>query len=190
MGRAHWGNPPDPPRKQQGGYPRASGLSPATLHRGPSQMSPGAVEATGDKRASTQSRRRSPAKQRDAANQARRVRQLYCRLAGAIPPVVRDTPHGMAAPRVAAQMRRHVAIPTGTCGDTLPPGTPSRAPAGADPGAPELGQRQTQNVFMVRPSACIVKGGIPSSRRYVSYLPQNFRPDHGVQTLAERWLKM
>ena len=54
--------------------------------------------------------------------------------AEAIPLVVRDTPHGWAAPRAAAQRRGHVALPMDTCGDTLPPGTPR--PGGRDTAFP------------------------------------------------------
>ena len=57
----------------RGGTP-ASGPSPARLHRGPWQTSPGAMEATVDRRAGTQSRRGPPAKQGGPATQARRVR--------------------------------------------------------------------------------------------------------------------
>ena len=63
------------------------------------KTSPGAMEATGDRRAGTQSRRGSPAKQSGPATQATRVRRSYRRQAGAIPLVVRDTPHGWAAPQ-------------------------------------------------------------------------------------------
>ena len=49
---------------------------------------------------------------------------------------------------------------------------PSKAPAGAAQEAPELGQWGRQDLPLVRPSSCIVKGGIPSSRRYLpTYLP-------------------
>ena len=104
-------------------YPWATGPSPTRLHWGPWQMSPEAMEATSDRRAGTQSRRGSPAKQSGPATQATRVRRSYRRLAGAIPLVVRDTSHSWAAPRAAAQRRGHVALPMDTCGDTLPPGT-------------------------------------------------------------------
>ena len=99
MGRTHWGDPADPPGQWQERYSKATGLSPARLHRGPWQTSPGAMEATGDRRAGTQSRRGSPAKQSGPATQATRVRRTYRRQAGAIPVVVRDTPHGWAAPQ-------------------------------------------------------------------------------------------
>ena len=134
MGRTHWDDPADPPGQQQGPHPKAAGPSPGRLHRGPWQTSPGAMEATGDRRAGTQSRRGSLAKQRGPATQATRVRRLYRRLAGAIPLVVRDTPNGLAAPRAAAQRRRHVALSMDTCGDTLPPGTPG--PGGRDTAFP------------------------------------------------------
>ena len=123
MSRTHWGDPADPPGQWQERYSKATGPSPARLHRGPWQTSPGAMEATGDRRAGTQSRRGSAAKQSGPATQTTRVGRSYLRLAGAIPLVVRDTPHGWAAPRAAAQRRGHVALPMDTCGDTLPPGT-------------------------------------------------------------------
>ena len=88
MGRTHWGDPADPPGQWQERYSKASGPSPARLHRGPWQTSPGAMEATGDRRAGTQSSRGSPAKQRGPATQATRMRRSYRKLAGAIPLVV------------------------------------------------------------------------------------------------------
>ena len=49
---------------------------------------------------------------------------------------------------------------------------PSQAHAGAAQEVPNIGQREGQDVPLVRPSSCIVKGGIPSSRRYLpTYLP-------------------
>ena len=52
---------------------------------------------------------------------------------------------------------------------TMPP----QAHAGAAQGAPDIGQWEGQDVPLVRPSSCNVKGGIPSSRRYLpTYLPQ------------------
>ena len=45
---------------------------------------------------------------------------------------------------------------------------PSQAHAGAAQKAPDIGQWEGQDVPLVSPSSCIVKGGIPSSR---SYLP-------------------
>ena len=56
MGPTHWGDPADPPGQWQERYSTATGPSPARLHRGPGQTSPGAMEATGDRRAGTQSR--------------------------------------------------------------------------------------------------------------------------------------
>ena len=44
---------------------------------------------------------------------------------------------------------------------------PSQAQAGAAQEAPDIGQWEGQDVPLVRPSSCIVKGGIPSSRRYL-----------------------
>ena len=54
---------------------------------------------------------------------------------------------------------------------------PSQAHAGAAQEAPDIGQWEGQDVPLVRPSSCNVKGGIPSSRRYLpTYLPM---PVHG-----------
>ena len=56
---------------------------------------------------------------------------------------------------------------------------PSQAHAGAAQEAPDIGQWEGQDVPLVRPSSCNVKGGIPSSRRYLpTYLPRvaNKRP--------------
>ena len=44
---------------------------------------------------------------------------------------------------------------------------PSQAHAGAAQEAHDIGQWEGQDVPLVRPSSCIVKGGIPSSRRYL-----------------------
>ena len=50
---------------------------------------------------------------------------------------------------------------------------PSQAHAGAAQEAPDIGQWEGQDVPLVRPSSCNVKGGIPSSRRYLpTYLHQ------------------
>ena len=43
----------------------------------------------------------------------------------------------------------------------------SEAHAGAAQEAPDIGQWEGQDVPLVRPSSCNVKGGIPSSRRYL-----------------------
>ena len=49
---------------------------------------------------------------------------------------------------------------------------PSQAHAGAAQEAPDIGQWEGQDVPLVRPSSCNVKGGILSSRRYLpTYLP-------------------
>ena len=48
---------------------------------------------------------------------------------------------------------------------------PSQAHAGAAQEAPDIGQWEGQDVPLVRPSSCNVKGGIPSSRRYLPTLP-------------------
>ena len=50
---------------------------------------------------------------------------------------------------------------------------PSQAHAGAAQEACDIGQWEGQDVPLVRPSSCTVKGGTPSSRRYLpTYLPQ------------------
>ena len=50
---------------------------------------------------------------------------------------------------------------------------PSQAHAGAAQEAPDIGHWEGQDVPLVRPSSCNVKGGIPSSRRYLpTYLPR------------------
>ena len=49
---------------------------------------------------------------------------------------------------------------------------PSQAHAGGAQEAPNIRQWEGQDVPLVSPSSCIVKGGIPSSRRYLPiYLP-------------------
>ena len=53
---------------------------------------------------------------------------------------------------------------------------PSQAHAGAAQEAPDIGQWEGQDVPLVRPSSCNVKGGIPSSRRY---LPTYLTRSHG-----------
>ena len=45
---------------------------------------------------------------------------------------------------------------------------PSQAHAKAAQEAPDIGQWEGQDVPLVRHSSCNVKGGIPSSRRYLS----------------------
>ena len=50
---------------------------------------------------------------------------------------------------------------------------PSQAHARAAQEAPDIGQWEGQDVPLVRPSSCNVKGGIPSSRRY---LPTSLPP--------------
>ena len=53
---------------------------------------------------------------------------------------------------------------------------PSQAHAGAAQEAPNIGQWEGQDVPLVRPSSCTVKGGIPSSRRYLpTYLFMSLR---------------
>ena len=66
---------------------------------------------------------------------------------------------------------------------------PSQAHAGAAQEAPNIGQWEGQDVPLVRPSSCTVKGGIPSSRRYLpTYLTKGFTvyiyPWHGDRTVV------
>ena len=59
--------------------------------------------------------------------------------------------------------------------DRLAATMPSQAHAGAAQEAPDIGQWEGQDVPLVRPSSCNVKGGIPSSRRYLlTYLNHLF----------------
>ena len=58
---------------------------------------------------------------------------------------------------------------------------PSQAHAGAAQEAHDIGQWEGQDVPLVRPSSCIVKGGIPSSRRY---LPTYLRVPHVENTVS------
>ena len=51
--------------------------------------------------------------------------------------------------------------------DRLAATMPSHAHAGAAQEAPDIGQWEGQDVPLVRPSSCNVKGGIPSSQRYL-----------------------
>ena len=64
--------------------------------------------------------------------------------------------------------------------DRLAATMPSQAHAGAAQEAPDIGQWEGQDVPLVRPSSCNVKGGIPSSRRYLpTYLPRFGCPSGG-----------
>ena len=65
---------------------------------------------------------------------------------------------------------------------------PSQAHAGAAQEAPDIGQWEGQDVPLVRPSSCTVKGGIPSSRRYLpTYLPQNRPMRHVDPRTSGQW---
>ena len=71
---------------------------------------------------------------------------------------------------------------------------PSQAHAGAAQEAPDIGQWEGQDVPLVRPSSCNVKGGIPSSRRYLpTYLgracPDLAPPPRAAiaEFLAQNW---
>ena len=57
---------------------------------------------------------------------------------------------------------------------------PSQAHAGAAQEAPNIGQWEGQDVPMVRPPSCTVKGRIPSSRRY---LPTYLYPIHKIHDI-------
>ena len=66
---------------------------------------------------------------------------------------------------------------------------PSQAHAGAAQEAPDIGQWEGQDVPLVRPSSCNVKGGIPSSRRYLpTYLhfPSLFRLNSVFDTVSHQ----
>ena len=64
---------------------------------------------------------------------------------------------------------------------------PSQAHAGAAQEAPDIGQWEGQDVPLVRPSSCNVKGGIRSSRRYLplrahlDQVPSNYPSETVVQ---------
>ena len=60
---------------------------------------------------------------------------------------------------------------------------PSQAHAGAAQEAPDIGQWEGQDVPLVSPSSCIVKGGIPSSRRY---LPTYLHPSR-IELAITSW---
>ena len=65
---------------------------------------------------------------------------------------------------------------------------PSQAHAGAAQEAPNIGQWEGQDVPLIRPSSCIVKGGIPSSRRYLpTYLPQVQQPPEFLSVMLRQW---
>ena len=66
---------------------------------------------------------------------------------------------------------------------------PSQAHAGAAQEAPDIGQWEGQDVPLVRPSSCNVKGGIPSSRRYLpTYL--DLEPAlHVKGLLLDHWVQ-
>ena len=70
---------------------------------------------------------------------------------------------------------------------------PSQAHAGAAQDAPDIGQWEGQDVPLVRPSSCNVKGGIPSSRRYLpTYLEDWIEGDEQARLLSmmpEAWIK-
>ena len=65
---------------------------------------------------------------------------------------------------------------------------PSQAHAGAAQEAPDIGQSEGQDVPLVRPSSCNVKGGIPSSRRYLpTYLIEVTIPVGAGQNVRVRY---
>ena len=63
---------------------------------------------------------------------------------------------------------------------------PSQARAGAAQEAPDIGQWEGQDVSLVRPFSCNVKGGIPSSRRYLPTYLSILRRRPVVQELISR----
>ena len=64
---------------------------------------------------------------------------------------------------------------------------PSQAHAGAAQEAPDIGQWEGQDVPLVRPSSCNVKGGIPSSRRYLpTYLPEIHEEGNEILAIPHR----
>ena len=62
---------------------------------------------------------------------------------------------------------------------------PSQAHAGAAQEAPDIGQWEGQDVPLVRPSSCNVKGGIPSSRRYLPTYLEDQLPLSSKQALRD-----
>ena len=68
---------------------------------------------------------------------------------------------------------------------------PSQAHAGAAQEAPDIGQWEGQDVPLVRPSSCNVKGGIPSSRRnlptYLPPVPHKILGGGGPGILPQAW---
>ena len=62
--------------------------------------------------------------------------------------------------------------------DRVAAAMPSQAHAGAAEEAHDIGQWEGQDVPLVRSSSCIVKGGIPSSRRYLPTYLTIYRRTH------------
>ena len=91
------GRPSRPTGPAAGAVPQGRWSEPGQAASATMQNVSGAMEATGERRAGTQSRRGSPAKQRGSATQGTTLRQSYRRLAGTIPLLVRDHRHGLAA---------------------------------------------------------------------------------------------
>ena len=69
---------------------------------------------------------------------------------------------------------------------------PSQAHAGAAQEAPDIGQWEGQDVLLVRPSSCNVKGGIPSSRRYLpTYLRVQWSPRlPSLKSVNDKWREL
>ena len=99
-----------------------------------------------------------------------------------------------------------MALPIDTFRNTLEqrtdgPGGPHIAFTGTSGGGsrePQLGQWEGQDIPLVRPPSCIVKGGIPTSRRYLpTYLPtvaldvscSPFTNDRHTSQLQWSWLQ-
>ena len=65
---------------------------------------------------------------------------------------------------------------------------PSQGHAGAAQEAPDIGQWEGQDVPLVRPSSCIVKGGILSSQRYLpTYLGSSDSPQSETPSGTGTW---
>ena len=62
----------------------------------------------------------------------------------------------------------------------------SQAHAGAAQEAPNIGQWEGQDVPLVRPSSCNVKGGIPSSRRYLPTYLSSLRGEYSDRSAHPR----
>ena len=72
--------------------------------------------------------------------------------------------------------------------DRVAAAMPSQAHARAAQEAPDIGQWEGQDVPLVRPPSCNVKGSIPSSRRYLpTYLPLHLLTCSTSSPAAAAW---